>query len=447
MTGLVGWWPMHREEGDAVDLSGNGNGGTITGATRGVAGRGGLQAFSFDGTDDGVDVGDVPPLTASSLEDSVTVSAWVYPRDAGSIQSIAGKASDLNNDNYRLSITDTNSDGTYGFSGYIDSTDASLQIEGGAVTANEWSHTALTYNGAEMNVYVDGASTATDTTVGGALASSTSPFTIGSRGGDSQFMDGLICDVRVYNRALSSNELAELYEWGAGDYAIPPGAADSGAVSYWNLDEDSGSTTTDAWGSNDGTVNGATVGVTGVRDTAYSFDGTDDYVNFGDLSTLEGISNFTVGAWFKHDVSSTAEIITKGNSVSGTDIWGLFLSSSAELRAYYGDDTGTWSAFGRIPVAAGEWYHAATTFNSGVARLYLNGELAASDTSAYSATLGTSASVVSAGARGAGDDRFYSGDIDDIRAYTRTLSPAEVYQLYRYGTRGRDLRKKTVNAI
>lgn len=75
MTGLIGWWPLHEDSGRASDLSGNGNHGTLSGGvTQGVAGRGGLTAYSFDGVD-----GEVA-LPAQTLGNSFTVALWVYPR-------------------------------------------------------------------------------------------------------------------------------------------------------------------------------------------------------------------------------------------------------------------------------------------------------------------------------------------------------------------------------
>ena len=53
MTGLVGWWPLNEYSGStAYDLSGNDNHGSLnSGVTQGVAGKGGLTSYSFDGSD------------------------------------------------------------------------------------------------------------------------------------------------------------------------------------------------------------------------------------------------------------------------------------------------------------------------------------------------------------------------------------------------------------
>ncbi|MFT4892883.1 MAG: hypothetical protein ACI8Z7_000672 [Candidatus Nanohaloarchaea archaeon] len=71
--GLIGWWPLHENSGRANDLSGNGNHGSLNGSlTQGSAGKGGLVAYKFDGSDDYVSI-------SPTLKDpEFSVSLWVY---------------------------------------------------------------------------------------------------------------------------------------------------------------------------------------------------------------------------------------------------------------------------------------------------------------------------------------------------------------------------------
>src|SRR6056297_138431 len=80
--------------------------------------------------------------------------------------------------------------------------------------------------------------------------------------------------------------------------------------SYWKFDGDA----TDSFGSNDGTVTGATYTASGKINGAYDFDGTNDYITLGDKSSLEGFSNgITVSVWLKLNSysSSNKGIISK----------------------------------------------------------------------------------------------------------------------------------------
>jgi hypothetical protein len=74
------------------------------------------------------------------------------------------------------------------------------------LTAGAWVHLAMTYDGINMKLYVNGALVAT-TPISGAEASSTSPLTLGGDRIWGEYFQGLIDDVRVYNRALSQSEI------------------------------------------------------------------------------------------------------------------------------------------------------------------------------------------------------------------------------------------------
>src|SRR3989344_4354024 len=68
-------------------------------------------------------------------------------------------------------------------------------------------------------------------------------------------------------------------------------------VYYFKLNELSGNTIEHVFGEVNGVVEGATQGVAGKINTAYSFDGTDDRVNFGDVDEVEGVNEHTISLW------------------------------------------------------------------------------------------------------------------------------------------------------
>ncbi|MDP9492145.1 MAG: hypothetical protein M3P42_08130, partial [Actinomycetota bacterium] len=79
-TGLVAAYGFDEASGPtAIDVSGNGNAGTLSGPTRSAAGRFGA-ALSFDGTNDAVVVADSASLDLTS---GMTVEAWVRPTVLG----------------------------------------------------------------------------------------------------------------------------------------------------------------------------------------------------------------------------------------------------------------------------------------------------------------------------------------------------------------------------
>jgi hypothetical protein len=69
-----------------------------------------------------------------------------------------------------------------------------------------WTHVALTYDGAAMRLYVNGVLATSRATVG-ALQTTTSPLWIGGNSPWGEYFQGLIDDVRVYDRALSQADI------------------------------------------------------------------------------------------------------------------------------------------------------------------------------------------------------------------------------------------------
>jgi concanavalin A-like lectin/glucanase superfamily protein len=71
---------------------------------------------------------------------------------------------------------------------------------------NTWSYLAVTYDGANIRLYVNGTLVATQAKTG-TIATSTNPLEIGSDHIYSQFFKGMIDEIRIYNLALSATQI------------------------------------------------------------------------------------------------------------------------------------------------------------------------------------------------------------------------------------------------
>jgi len=177
-----------------TDVSGNGNNGTISGATWTASGKYGT-ALSFNGTNALVTINNAASLQLTS---GMTLEAWVYPT------TVSNKWRDViykGNNNYYLEGSSNNSrrpalGGTFGSPIYGTA----------ALTANTWTHLAGTYDGATMSLYINGVQV-TSRAQTGAIATSTNPLQIGGDSIYGQFFVGRIDEVRVYSRALSAAEI------------------------------------------------------------------------------------------------------------------------------------------------------------------------------------------------------------------------------------------------
>jgi len=208
--GLVGFWLFNEGDGKkALDLSGNGNHGTLenmafpsTAASGWNAGRKG-GALSFDGSNDYVDCGNDASL---DIITEITLEAWIYPTTTGTME-VFDKAD--SGTAYR-SYINANSKG---FQWYVSigGTFQPIQSDRGVLPANTWYHIVLTHNGTNQVMYINNVVEATTSHSGNLLSEPTSAFLIGSWRGIATYFNGQIDQVRIYNRALSAEEIKQLY--------------------------------------------------------------------------------------------------------------------------------------------------------------------------------------------------------------------------------------------
>jgi hypothetical protein len=224
-NGLVGYWPFC---GNANDVSGNGNHGTVNGATLTNDRLGNTNSsYSFNGINNYINIG-----SNSLFTNQYAYSSWVY-LDSAILQARAViisklqstgiyqyKGSELNINNQQHFLTIQGNDTLYN---YFEST-------ANIVPLNQWSQIVATYDGLHIKHYVNG--NFIDSATAFHLADSLgSPIFFGARPFDTNgpywFMNGLLDDIGIWNRALSSQEIQQLYTLGQTQYAWSTGATTS----------------------------------------------------------------------------------------------------------------------------------------------------------------------------------------------------------------------------
>ena len=199
VTGLVAAWGFNEGAGPtAGDASGNANTGTISGATWSAQGRYG-SALTFDGTNDMVVVNSSASL---NLTTAMTLSAWVYPTaNQSGWRTILQRQVDA----YFLNASNSNGprfpSGGGTFSGSVSFVSGSSSLP-----VNTWTHVALTWDGATLRLWVNGAQVAS-AAQGGVLETNSSPLRIGGNVPYGEFFRGRLDEIRIYNRALAQSEL------------------------------------------------------------------------------------------------------------------------------------------------------------------------------------------------------------------------------------------------
>ena len=196
--GLIAAYSFNEGSGTAVlDSSGNSNTGVISGASWINQGRFG-KALSFDGVNDWVTINDAPSL---DLTTGMTLEAWIYPTTSSGVRDVLIKEG-ASVDIYNLYAR--NGRGRSESNIYIGGSNRTA--EGAALKANVWTHLAGTYDGSMLRLYINGVDVAHQAQTG-LIATSSAPLRIGGNSIWGEYFKGRIDEVRLYNRALTLEEI------------------------------------------------------------------------------------------------------------------------------------------------------------------------------------------------------------------------------------------------
>jgi hypothetical protein len=206
--GLVGWWPL---AGDTKDYSGNGNDGVNNGAAV-SAGWNGNLCHEFDGVDDSIVITGAVGIPVGSSDR--TISGWFNQRGAGSsdMKPIIWIGTPTYLQTTGIGVrTSTNCIGSTLYGGSYEN-DSTIQA-----TIGQWFFVAATYktNG-DFTLYVNGSQAAYRNI---ANSINTSPNVYIGREPGGRALNAYIQDVRIYNRALSPEEISQLYAAGPAQYS------------------------------------------------------------------------------------------------------------------------------------------------------------------------------------------------------------------------------------
>jgi glucose/arabinose dehydrogenase len=197
--GLVAAYSFDEGDGNALlDRSGNGHNGVLSGPTWSAAGRNG-GALSFDGSNDSVRIND---HNALDLTTGMTAEAWVSPSALGGAWRTLVLKEQAAHMTYAL-YASTDSGRPTGQAYVGGERDARGPS---ALPTGAWTHLVTTYDGATVRLYVNGAEVRS-LAAGGPMAASTGPLKLGGNAIWGEWYAGLMDDVRVYDRALTTSEI------------------------------------------------------------------------------------------------------------------------------------------------------------------------------------------------------------------------------------------------
>ncbi len=217
--GLVASYGFDEGAGtSAGDSTGNGNNGALNGPSWTI-GRFG-QALSFDGVNDRVAI---PDSNTLDLTTGMTLEAWVKPAALGTAwKTVLFKHRNSNATNMMYVLygnRNTNVPNTEVTVG------TSVKVvngpTGSGLPLNVWSHLAATFDNATLRLYVNGTQIASLATAG-PIATSTGDLWVGGNNIWNEFFNGVIDEVRIYNRALTQADIQGDMNRGAAPDSDPP---------------------------------------------------------------------------------------------------------------------------------------------------------------------------------------------------------------------------------
>jgi hypothetical protein len=427
---LIAHWRLGEKSGStARDTTGTYNG-TYTGSpTLGLPGavtNDPDTAAGFNGSTSKVSVPAIPATV------DFTVEGWTYLTNCSAANNtLYGTYGTV-----RILIRCPPTSSATAYAGvWLNGTEYVLQPYGGPTNQNTWVHWVLTRHANVLTLYRNGAQIGQRTDLP-ATAPASLNGAIGMQANGNYPLTGRTDEVALYSSALSATDVADDYQAALTGPPPPPPSSPSyksavlgevSVISYWRLDEASGTTAADSKGTNNGTYSNVSRGLAGAitndPDTAAGFNGSTSKVSLPSLGTA---GDFTIEGWTYLTNSSTTN-----NTLYGAGGAVRLLARPGSATAAY---AGIWlngTEYALQPKSPASnlntWVYWALTRKGNTLTLYRNGVQIGQRTDLPAAAPATIKGSI--GAQG-GSTYFLTGSTDDVAIYNAALSSAAITSHY-----------------
>ncbi len=361
-------------------------------------------AFQYDGSNQYLD--STSDLGLPKNAEPSTVCAWIKPKSyATSLHQTAVSFGLYSNDARGLAV-DSGRHANFHYENANSVTGTAI------IPLNAWTHICGVYNGTQATLFTNGSldGLSAESLV---LTTESGSFEIGKWVLGTNYFPGTIDDVRIYNNALTSDQIRQLAS------QIP-----AGLVARYDLNGDAKDAS--GWG-NHGTASGSpslTQDRFGQANAAYGFAASSSQ-NFEMSGSLlpTGKAARTICAWGKRSTASPGSTQYMVGYGANSDHNGQGLANNNGSHTLYVG----WTDDVDFPQEyVGTWNFYCGTYDGADAIFYINGAAPAGPVSKTS--WNTSASNLFIGAF-PGPEQFWDGQVDEVSIYNRVLTPAEIQAL------------------
>jgi hypothetical protein len=241
-NGLVGYWPFN---GNANDESGNGNNGTVNGATLTTDRFGNVNtSYSFNGSSNWIEISHNSNFDFET-PNSITISTWIKTSmTSGAV--FVQKQSGVGNTQNGVNCGILNLNGSLcGVSKKTNGIQSLIASPATVSNNNSWHHFVYCFSGGYAKTYLDGVLISSQTDAGSIVGNSTTNLIFGyGLPLNNFFYNGRLDDIGIWNRALTAQEITALYSGCGNEITTQPTNSINtlGANAQFSLNAVAGST-------------------------------------------------------------------------------------------------------------------------------------------------------------------------------------------------------------
>lgn len=175
----------------------------------------------------------------------------------------------------------------------------------------------------------------------------------------------------------------------------------------------------------------------GNLNSAYQFDGIDDFIQIANSSTLNPSNSLSIAMYFNPAQNGVQTLIGKIGYLAGVGTqFQMAMDFALVPGVLFGVNPNTNGCLGvplnaayvntNSPVSTNTWYCVVGTFDNGIMKIYLNGVLISTFTAPFSQLNQCPNADIQIGSWWVGDLQNFKGKIDEVRIYDRAINAAEV---------------------